>query len=109
MPWEPDTLFFRYARYLFSRNVAAARHEEYLNCLLYYLEASTEAPQYLRDSERMRPFRQKLACFNRSLPQRQLAANAVSLYFQMLKEEGSCLREGDATFPRNRHNDEPRG
>jgi integron integrase len=96
MPWEPKSLSFRYTSYLFRRNVAAARHEEYLNCLQHYLETTAEVPQYRRDAERMRHFLQTLACCDRPLPQRQFAANAVSLYFQMLKEEGTCPGDGAA-------------
>ena len=102
MASEPVELSVRYAKYLCKRNVAGEHHEEYQKCLLRFLETSAGAPQYQRDAERMRHFMKELASDNKPLPQRQHAANAVSLYFQMLKEHGSCLTGGGTVPPTDR-------
>ena len=92
----PNEMFTRYTTYLVKRRVGADRHAEYKKWLRYYLDFCDLSLSSDIDSRRVRLFMEKLEEKGQSKMQRQHAANAISLYFQMLREENSSLKVGNA-------------
>ncbi|MDD2897727.1 MAG: integron integrase [Desulfuromonadaceae bacterium] len=83
----PNEVFIKYLSYITKTGVPAASHAEYKKWLRYYLDFCDKYPVPESKSERVRLFSAKLQEKKQSLPLRQRAANAVSLYFQMEQQE----------------------
>jgi len=75
-----------YAEYLNKRRVARSCHEEYTKYLSDFLSYCRSLTRSAGNSQRVRLFLSPLEKNDLPAQQRQHAANAVSLYFQMLKE-----------------------
>lgn len=97
----PNEMFTRYTIYLVKRRVGVDRHAEYKKLLRYYLDFCDRSLSSDIDSRRVRLFMEKLEEKGQSKMQRQQAANAISLYFQMLREENSSRvgNAGDQKLP----------
>ena len=99
----PNDVFTKYIAYLTKTGVSVSSHAEYKKWLRYYLDFCDKYPVPEAKSERVRLFTTKLQEKKQSLPLRQRAANAVSLYFQMEKQEtrgqkgNSSQLKGDET------------
>ena len=78
-------------------------HAEYKKWLRFYLDFCDKYPVPESKSERVRLFTDKLKEKKQSLALRQRAANAVSLYFQMEKNETPVRRENSSSL----NGDEP--
>ncbi|MDD2735942.1 MAG: integron integrase [Desulfuromonadaceae bacterium] len=89
----PNEVFTKYLAYLTKTGVPASSLAEYKKWLRYYLDFCDKYPVPEAKSERVRLFSAKLQEKKQSLPLRQRAANAVSLYFQMEKQENRGQKE----------------
>jgi hypothetical protein len=89
----PEGVFTKYFAYLNKTGVPTSSCSEYKKWLRYYLDFCDKYPVPESTSERVRLFTNKLLDKKQSLAQRQRAANAVSLYFQMEKQENSERKE----------------
>jgi len=89
----PNELFTKYTAYLKKTDVPVSAYAEYKKWLRYYLDFCDKYPVPEAKSERVRLFAEKLRDKKQSPAQRQRAANAVSLYFQMEKEEAGGRKE----------------
>jgi integron integrase len=85
-----------YAEYLNKRRVARSCHEEYSKHLSDFLSYCGTLPGRAGNSQRVRLFLYSLEKNNLHPQERQHAANAVSLYFQMLKEMEQPFRSATA-------------
>jgi len=83
----PNEVFTKYIAYLNKTGVPASSYAEYKKWLRYYLDFCDKYPVPESKSERVRLFTDKLQDKKQSLALRQRAANAVSLYCQMEKQE----------------------
>jgi len=83
----PNEVFAKYIAYLNKTGVPASSYAEYKKWLRYYLDFCDKYPVPESKSERVRLFTDKLQDKKQSLALRQRAANAVSLYYQMEKQE----------------------
>ncbi|ABL00221.1 integron integrase [Pelobacter propionicus] len=83
----PNAMFTGYVAHLNTRGIDAAIHAEYKKWLRYYLDFCDKYPVPESKSERVRLFCEKLREKKQSDNQRQRAAHAVSLYFEMKQEE----------------------
>jgi hypothetical protein len=84
----PNEVLTKYAIHIDKRGVAAAYFKEYKKWLRYYLDFCNKYPVPESKSERVRLFMEKLREKKQTLKQRECAAHAVSLYFEMLRQEG---------------------
>lgn len=94
----PNDVFTEYIAYLIKTGVPASSHAEYKKWLRYYLDFCDKYPVPEAKSERVRLFTAKLQEKKQSLPLRQRAANAVSLYFQMEKQETRAQNENSSSL-----------
>ena len=90
MDVENVPVLSRYMRFLKNSRVGPSSHAEYLQWLRFYLDYCDKYQITCAKSERVRLFCEKLREKNQTPLQQQRAANAVSLYFVMLKQEGSA-------------------
>lgn len=81
----PKDVFDDYAKYLAQKNVTAVVQTEYKKWLRYYLDFCDKYPLPDSKSERVRLFAEKLREKKQSEKQREQAAHAVSLYFEIQK------------------------
>jgi site-specific recombinase XerD len=84
----PKAVFSDYVVHIGQRGVAAAYFTEYKKWLRYYLDFCDKYPVPDSKSERVRLFTEKLREKKQSEKQRERAAHAVSLYFEMQRKEG---------------------
>lgn len=95
----PNEVFTKYIAYLTKTGVPVSSHAEYKKWLRYYLDFCDKYPIPESKSEQIRLFSAKLQEKKQSLPLRQRAANAVSLYFQMEKlEKQDQKNSGDSLY-----------
>ena len=83
----PNAVFTQYEAILKKRRIAISRFAEYKKWLRYYLDFCDKYPVPDSKSERVRLFTEKLREKKQSEAQRERAAFAVSLYFEMQKQE----------------------
>jgi integron integrase len=84
----PNEVLTNYAIFLGKRGVAPDCFKEYKKWLRYFLDFCSKYPVPESKSERVRLFMEKLRDKKQTLRQRERAAHAVSLYFEMLRQEG---------------------
>ncbi len=94
----PNDVFTKYIAYLIKNGVPVSSHAEYKKWLRYYLDFCDKYPVSEARSERVRLFTAKLQDKKQSLAQRQRAANAVSLYFQMDNLEIRKQKESNTSY-----------
>lgn len=82
----PYEVFVRYVAHLRLHKVANDRHSDYKKWLRYFLDFCDKYPVPESRSERVRLFCEKLQEKRQSEQQRQQAAHAVSLYFEMMRQ-----------------------
>ncbi len=80
----PNTLLSEYVTHLQIMKIPAARFTEYKKWLRYYLDFCDKYPVPDAKSDRVRLFCEKLKEKKQSVAQREQAAHAVSIYFDML-------------------------
>lgn len=98
----PNAVYVEYVAHLNKRKLAGPLAQEYVRWLRLYLEFFNENPAPDSKSERVRLFIEKLRDENRSLVQLNRAANAISLYFGMLRQQNVPLDEkGDKAKSNN--------
>lgn len=83
----PNAVFTKFIAHINKAGVSAAYYTEYKKWLRYYLDFCDKYPVPEAKSERVSLFIDKLRDKKQSLAQRQRAAHAVSLYFEMQKHE----------------------
>ena len=96
----PNAVFIEYDAYLKTRNIPLARFTEYRKWLRYYLDFCDKYPVPESKAVRVRLFCEKLKDKKQPDKQREQAAFAVSLYFEMLLQRGSSAVE-EAVVPGN--------
>jgi hypothetical protein len=84
----PQALYARYVAHLNMRGITAAHYVEYKKWLRYFLDFRDKYPVPDSNAEQVRLFCEKLHEKKQSEGQRQRAAHAVSLYFEMSRHEG---------------------
>jgi hypothetical protein len=103
----PKTLYAQYLNFLKKNNVATDQYQEYVKWLRYFLDFCAKHVITPDKSERIRLFAEKLREKNQSDEQRQLAAKAISLYFEL---QGFDALTPSAADESNRQSSvEPRG
>ncbi len=85
----PNAIFARYLDFIGRRGVPASHFMEYKKWLRYFLDFCDKYPVPEAKSERVRMFNDKLAEKKQMRAQRERAAHAVSLYFEMTRREDS--------------------
>ena len=102
----PNVIFTEFAEHLKSRNIPPARNGEYRKWLRYYLDFCDKYPVSTSKAERVRLFCEKLKEKKQTEAQRQRAAHAVSLYFEMMNSKASlqtkevaCSNDNGIPFP----------
>jgi len=95
----PNAVFIQYEGILKKRRIAMSRFTEYKKWLRYYLDFCDKYPVPDSRSERVRLFTEKLREKKQSEEQRQRAAFAVSLYFEMQKQEYLTAGSRDESSP----------
>lgn len=89
----PDSIFTQYFAHLKSRNIAPSFNGEYRKWLRYYLDFCDKYPVPVGRADRVRLFCDKLKEKRQKEAQRERAAHAVSLYFEMLDTRSTCHSE----------------
>ena len=92
----PNSVFIQYQAVLKNNGADAARCAEYAKWLRYYLDFCAKHLITDDKAERVRLFEEKLREKRQNDVQCQSAAHAVSLYFEMQKQEGFT---GSHAFP----------
>jgi predicted CopG family antitoxin len=82
----PKDVFNDYAKYLANKSFSDVLQSEYKKWLRYYLDLCEKYPMPDSKSERVRLFTEKLKEKKQGEKQREQAAYAVSLYFEMQNE-----------------------
>src|SRR6266567_4746672 len=91
----PNTILAQYASVLRKNDIVGSSIADYKKWLRYYLDFCEKHPVPDARSERVRLFCEKLREKKQSDQQRQQAAHAVSLYFE-IEQSG---HDEAATFP----------
>jgi len=81
----PNVVFDNFVAHLDYKKVPPARFSEYKKWLRYYLDFCDKFPVPADKAERVRMFCEKLKAKKQSEKQREWAAHAISLYFDMPK------------------------
>ncbi len=81
----PNAVLTSYVEHLNKRGVATDRHGDYKKWLRYFLDFCDKYPVPESKSERIRLFCEKLQDKKQPDKQRQQAAHAISLYFEMMR------------------------
>ena len=89
----PNAVLIRYVAHLNKRGIDVARYAENKKWLRYYLDFCDKYPVPDARSERVWMFMEKLREKKRTEAQRKRASHAVSLYFEMLRQEGFTSNE----------------
>ncbi len=92
----PNALFTEYVAHLNRMKIPEARFTEYKKWLRYYLDFCDKYPVPDAKSGRVRLFCEKLKEKKQTVAQRERAAHAVSLYFEMINHRGPSSLEGDS-------------
>jgi integron integrase len=103
----PNAVFIQYEAILKKRRIASSRFAEYKKWLRYFLDFCDKYPVPDSKSERVRLFTEKLREKKQSEAQRERAAFAVSLYFEMQKQEYLSAGRGDDCHPQPLPQDNP--
>ena len=83
----PNEVFVRYIAHLDQRGILSAQQGQYKKWLRYYLDFCDKYPVPAANTDRVRLFCEKLCEKRQSEAQREEAAHAISLYFEMLRRE----------------------
>lgn len=83
----PNEIFVRYLAYLNKRGISTVHQVQYKKWLRYYLDFCDKYPLPATSSDRIRMFCEKLQEKKQSKTQREQAAHAISLYFEMLRHD----------------------
>jgi hypothetical protein len=83
----PNAVFIQYEAVLKKRRIAISRFAEFKKWLRYYLDFGNKYPVPDSKSDPVRLFTEKLREKKQSEAQRERAAFAVSLYFEMQKQD----------------------
>jgi hypothetical protein len=89
----PNEIINKYVAHLNKRIISTAQLAEYTKWLRYYLDFCDKYPVPTNKAERVRLFCEKLKDKKQSEKQREWAAHAVSLYFEMSENKDSTLEE----------------
>jgi integron integrase len=84
----PNAVFDKFTEFLREKGFSADVLTEYKKWLRYYLDFCDKYPVPDSKSERVRMFAEKLREKKQTEKQRERAAHAVSLYFEMQRREG---------------------
>lgn len=95
----PNAVYVKYVAHLNERKFAGPLAQEYVRWLRLYLQFFNEKPAPKTKSERVRLFIEKLRDENRSQAQLNRAANAISLYFGLLRLNVPLDENGDKAKP----------
>ena len=106
----PNTVFTKYVAHLKKREIPVDLFAEYKKWLRYFLDFCDKYPVPEDKSERVRLFCGKLKDKKQTKEQQKRAAHAVSLYFEMLRNEGVSTggsgSVNDSTVSINKNDDE---
>jgi hypothetical protein len=91
----PNEIFIQYISYLNKRGILAAHQGQYKKWLRYYLDFCDKYPVPGANSDRVRLFCEKLRDKKQSESQREQAAHAVSLYFEMKRTATETQPQGN--------------
>jgi integron integrase len=91
----PNSVFNNYLAHLKKRGLPVERFAEYKKWLRYYLDFCDKYPVPDSKSERVRMFTDKLSEKKQTQDQRERAAHAVSLYFEMTRHPDSPPKKTD--------------
>jgi len=94
----PNEVFIEYIAYLKKRGIIAAHQEQYKKWLRYYLDFCDKYPVLDANSDRVRLFCEKLREKKQSETQREQAAHAVSLYFEMKRQDMQTQPQGNTSL-----------
>lgn len=89
----PHTVLTQYAAVLKKNEIAGALFADYMKWLRYYLDFCDKYPVTDAKCERVRLFCEKLRKKRQTEQQQQQAAHAVSLYFDMQRQEGFTISQ----------------
>jgi integron integrase len=92
----PNVIFTQYLDHLTKREISLDRFSEYKKWLRYYLDFCDKYPVPDAKSERVRLFCEKLKDKKQAEEKQQRAAHAVSLYFEMLKHNGTKMGSSES-------------
>jgi len=95
----PNEVFTRYCMYIGKRGISAIDQVQYKKWLRYYLDFCDKYPVPAANSDRVRLFCEKLQEKKQSKAQREQAAHAISLYFEMIRHDKATSLQ--ATVSRN--------
>jgi hypothetical protein len=90
----PNEVFIRYFAHLNMRGIIAAHQGQYKKWLRYYLDFCDKYPVPVANSDRVRLFCEKLQEKKQSEEQREHAAHAISLYFEMNRQDKETQPQG---------------
>lgn len=83
----PNEVFIGYVAHLNMRGIIAAHQGQYKKWLRYYLDFCDKYPVPAANSDRVRLFCEKLREKKQSEAQVEEAAQAISLYFEMMRQD----------------------
>jgi integron integrase len=91
----PKEVFIEYIAYLDRRGIIAAHQGQYKKWLRYYLDFCDKYPIPDANSDRVRLFCEKLREKKQSEALREQAAHAISLYFEMKRQDTETQPQGN--------------
>jgi len=94
----PNEVFIEYIAYLNKRGIIAAYQGQYKKWLRYYLDFCDKYPVPDANSDRVRLFCEKLREKKQSETQREQAAHAISLYFEMKRQDMQTHPQGNTSL-----------
>ena len=83
----PNEIFVRYLAYLSKRGISTVHQGQYKKWLRYYLDFCDKYPVPAANSDRVPLFCEKLQEKKQSKTQREQAAHAISLYFEIIRHD----------------------
>jgi site-specific recombinase XerD len=93
-----NSLIEQYLTILRKHGISVAHCDEYKKWLRYFLDFCDKYAVTGSKSDKVRLFAEKLQNKNQTEVQRERAAHAVSLYFEMQKQSGSSDTQDDSAF-----------
>lgn len=93
----PNEVFNRYITYLGKRGITTVHQWQYKKWLRYFLDFCDKYPVPAAYSDRIRLFCEKLQEKKQSKAQREQAAHAISLYFEMVRHDNEAQSQGNVT------------
>ena len=91
----PNEVFNRYLAYISKRGISTVHQGQYKKWLRYYLDFCDKYPVPAANSDLVRLFCEKLQVKKQSKAQREQAAHAVSLYFEMMRHDKETPSQGN--------------